>query len=243
MNYGSFNKIIVEHTCKITPLGLMPTISIAISVSMPVMYFLISINANGIITTLLYVGLLAAIIYILIAEATFRISAQGIERSIHTKRFNLNSIKETFYAWSDLKSYKNGTERGKYRGEYQYLELNFKDGASWKITDEYGDKSSSYQLFLNVFLAQVNAHNEQAQNRYNLSVPSFSNPITPIERKKTFYEGILGKFFTLIIGFFIVGIFIYGSSYIKGTVFFKLYFVLILVFLYLFYRTFISHKK
>ena len=94
MNYGSFNKIIVEHTCKITPLGLMPTISIAISVSMPVMYFLISINANGIITTLLYVGLLAAIIYILIAEATFRISAQGIERSIHTKRFNLNSIKD-----------------------------------------------------------------------------------------------------------------------------------------------------
>jgi hypothetical protein len=65
-----------------------------------------------------------------------------------------------------------------------------------------------------------------------------------IQQRKTFYETIWAKAFTILLGFFIVGILflMVTTSYVSATSMFKLFVILIPGFIYMWYRVFREKK-
>lgn len=235
----------VKYNCKVLPFGTIASVAIALNISMGVMFVTIYMGLPAIVSTVLLVGLLFLIIMFLSSEATFTIRENSLERLLLSSGFLFKNKPEKRYSWNDVKGYKNGTDRGKYRGEFQYLEIKFRNGDEWKITDMYGERKEGFENFVRYFLAQVNKHNEQThRTEPPLSTANVNTPKQmEIKREKTFYESIFGKVFTIALGVFIALLLVYGKSYMNGSATFKLNFVLIPGFAYLFYRTFISKKK
>ncbi len=144
------------------------------------------------------------------------------------------------YNWSDVKGYKNGTDKGRYRGEYEYLEIKFKNGNDWVLNDMYGTRKDEFCSFLTCFLAQVEKYNYSLQTAAPAGADSKrTTDYTPILRRKTIFETIWGKLFTVSLGIFILLVIRFGLPYMGATSFFKLGVVIIPGFLYMAYRVFI----
>lgn len=235
----------VKYNCKILPLGTFATVAIALNIAMSVMFVSIFIGLHAIISTVLMVGLLMLILMFLSSEATFTIKENSLERLVLSTNFLFKNKPAKTYTWNDVRTYKNGTDKGRYRGEFQYLEIKFRNGDEWKIADMYGERKEGFDNFLRHFLVQVNKHNEQTHRTETAPTAAKVNEEKPMEikREKTFYESVFGKIFTIALGIFIVLLIIYGKGFMNGSATFKLNFVLIPGFAYMFYRTFISSKK
>lgn len=239
----------VKYNCKVLPFGLLGTVSIAVSIAMSITFISTFLGANAIFTTVVMVGLMYLVILFLSTEATFTIRENGLERMLLSSNFIFKHQLEKRYAWENIKAYKNGTDKGRYRGEYRYLEIKFRNGDEWKITDMYGERKDTYTNFLDFFLKQVELFNQTNKVTVLSKMETAHSPVSSpqkqltIERKKTFYESIWGKIFTVSLGFFILALLIYAKSYMSATSLFKMYCVLIPGFMYMFYRTFINKYR
>ncbi len=241
------------YTSKILPLGMLATISIALGIGMSLLFIGIFLGLPAYASTILLVGIMFLVISYMSVYATFSISPTMLSRQLNKKKpLSGNVWKE--YQWSDVKAYKNGMDKGRYRGEFHYLEIKFKNGDEWTLTDMYGERYDTYKVFLDHFLTFVQTYNEQHKapdqpaKTIMLSTPLAEKPLElkvvsqqqlPIERQKTFYETIWAKIFTISLGIFIVWIVIIGRPYMNITSIFKVIVVLIPGFIYMAYRSFI----
>lgn len=230
-----------EYTCKILPYGNIASVIIAMYVSMTILFLGIYAGVPAFINVILLLAIMFFIFSILSANATFYISESTLTKTLNTSSFIFLNIKNKQYSWNDVKAFKNGTDKGKYRGEFQYLEIKFKKGDEWRITDMYGEKKESYTILLNLFLEQVNQINDNRAVA-GLELQHTINPPL-IKRNKTIYETIWGRIFTILLGIFIGVLLIYGKPYMSGSSMYKMTFVLIPGFAYMVYRTFISKYR
>ena len=109
----------------------------------------------------------------------------------------------------------------------------------------YGEKQAEFTPFLQFFLANVNRFNQEKKEEIYLSHPHTATEkerIIPnaIERKKTIYESVFGKIFTVLLGFVIILFLVYGLPYMGIPSLLKLYIFLIPGFFYMAYRVFIK---
>ncbi len=246
------NTIIAKYECKILPLGLLKTVAFAVSFSMSVLFILILIGTPFWLTGMLFFGVMYGILYYLSNNATFILSETHLERLQPRKPPYFTSVLEQKYDWNDIKSYKNGIEMGRYRGEFQFLEITFKDGVSWSLTDVYGEKRLEFDQFLSYFQSKVNEINKVEISDYQIkesatqstAIHQKNKPV--IVRKKTFYETIWAKIFTALMIVFVVGIvlfYIFNPHYLRVTAGFKVLVVLIPGVLYLTSRVFMGNKN
>ncbi|MEZ5025741.1 MAG: hypothetical protein R2739_04100 [Chitinophagales bacterium] len=240
------NKIQAQHSCKIMPKGLAATIFIAVGIGMVFTYIAIALELPTILSAVLFAGLLFLIISQFVSEATFELNEKTLTRRKEKNNFILGAPSVQQYTWNDIKSYKNGTEMGK-RGEFQFLNIYFKDGNTWEIQDVFGERKDSYDKFLACFLSVVNEINigrnvVVASSPTQETITSKFDTAPIIERKKTFYETIYAKIFTLLVLAFIIVVLLKFSSNLSGASIFRLGFI-IPGFFYLFYRSFIKNRK
>lgn len=238
----------IEYSCKTLPFGTLASVMIAMNVGLIFVFATAYTTLNPIISTILMVSAMALVLYILSSETVFYIDGSGLSRKVLSKNFALQFQKDKYYQWSDVQSFKNGTDKGKYRGEFQFLEINFKNGDSWKLTDMYGERIVAYNQFLTTFLSIVNVQNESRKMQPTTKVTASAIPTTLeatelIQRKKTFYETIYAKLFTIAIGVFLFIILTKGIAYLNNSSIFKIGLVIVPGFLYLAYRSFIKNTK
>jgi hypothetical protein len=169
---------------------------------------------------------------------------------------------EQKYSWNEVKSYKSGKDKGRYRGEFQFLEIFFKDGVKWSLTDVFGEKRTEFDAFLDYFTSKVNQVNEakiSSSDVYETNVDSevaqdakinlATKPpsIKPaIVRRKTFYDTVWAKIFTAVMIVFVGGIilfYIFNPGYFRFSSGVNLLIVLIPGVIYLANRVFLAKKK
>ena len=238
----------VEYACKVLPLGNAASIAIVVSISLSVMYIGIFTGIPVTVNIILFVGSMFLLLNFLTTYATFTISENKLLRTLNSTNFLTKNAKAKEYEWKDVKAYKNGIDKGRYRGEFQFLEIKFRNGDEWKITDMYGEGKKDFTLFQQYFIENVEAFN----NEHKIQPPSLEVRTTVasipdeglfIIRRKTFYETIWGKVITVLLGVFILFIFLFARPYMNGFSVFKLYFVLIPGFAYMAYRTFVKTEE
>lgn len=238
----------VEYACKILPLGNVASIAIVVGISLTIMYIGIFIGIPVTLNVILFVGSMFLMLNFLTTYATFTITENKLLRTLNSTNFLTKNVKSKEYEWRDVSAYKNGTDKGRYRGEFQFLEIKFRNGEKWKITDMYGEGKSDFKLFLQCFSENVEAFNNEHKKlppaaSMNTDVLSMPEQDLFIKRNKTFYESILGKIITVLLGIFILLIFLFARPYMNGFSIFKLYFVLIPGFAYMAYRAFIKTEE
>jgi len=241
----------IEYTCKILPLGNFVSLAIVLSISMSLMFIGTFTGLPVWLNVILLVGSMYFLLDYLSSYALFSISETNLTRNVLSDKSIFHKSKQKSYAWNNVLGFKNGTEKGKYRGEYQFLEIKFKNGDVWNATDMYGERRQDYTIFLNTFLEMVHIHNEKTKLQIpsqpstmpiNAGIPTEkSNHV--ITREKTFYETIYAKLFTIVLGIFIVSLLFNYSAYLNGSSIFKLIAVIIPGFIYLVYRSFIKKYR
>ncbi len=234
----SSSEIPVQYSCKILPLGNWFSIGVSVIISLGILFIGISAHIPVWLLVLGIVGLMFYIVTIISCVATFTLTASTLQRNLENPGFLLRKNAFLLHHWNDVKGYKNGTDRGRYRGEYEYLEIKFKNGEVWVLNDMDGAKKAEFKLFLSYFIAQVENYNQSIQPaKEDTKMPASA---TPIKRKKTIYETLWGKLFTLLLGLFILAVIGFGLPYMGSTSFFKLTVVIIPGFMYMAYRVFIK---
>lgn len=236
----------IEYKCKILPYGNFASLAFGLNIAMVILFIGIYIGLPTIVNTILLVGVMFLIFTFISNDATFTLSQSALTKTLEEKNFLFKNKPQVSFFWSDIKSYKQGTDKGKYRGEIEYLEIKFTNGEVWKITDMYGERKAGFDAYVSFFLAAENKINssigtniklETTERKSNTS--TFTNEF--IVREKTFYETIFAKIFTIVLGIIIVVIFTFGYS-LNTTSWFKLIVVLIPGFFYMAYRTFIKKQ-
>jgi hypothetical protein len=181
----------------------------------------------------------------------FTLNPNGISRQIATslKLGKNKSPKQDFFKWSQIQWFKEGTDRGRYSAEYRFLTVHFKNGTEWMITDNNGVRKADFEVFLDTFKKLVAEYNALAAASPAASASSADQQTSTkapelIRQRKTFYETIWAKAFTVLLGFFIAGIIflMFTTSYVGATSMFKLFVVLIPGFIYMWYRVFREKK-
>lgn len=235
----------IKYTCKILPFGIVASIAITVGIGMAILFTLISFNLPVIVTTVLMVVVMYACLYVISSEASFYLTNKELSRNLLSNNFLFKNQKEKTYTWQDVKAFKEGVDKGRYRGEYQFIDIKFKNGDQWKITDMYGERKEDYDLFVAYFRKQVNLFNEQIHNVVASEKTPTKKPTssTFIKKEKTFYETLFGKIITLLIGVMILLLLTKGKPYLTSSAKMKLFIVLIPGFFYMFYRTFLQNKN
>ncbi|HNY54125.1 MAG TPA: hypothetical protein PKI86_00800 [Chitinophagales bacterium] len=238
----------VEYACKVLPLGNAASIAIVVSISLSVMYIGIFTGIPVTVNIILFVGSMFLLLNFLTTYATFTISENKLLRTLNSTNFLTKNAKAKEYEWKDVKAYKNGIDKGRYRGEFQFLEIKFRNGDEWKITDMYGEGKKDFTLFQQYFIENVEAFNSEHKIQPPSSAVKKMGTSIPdeglfIKRRKTFYETIWGKIVTVLLGIFILFIFLFARPYMNGFSVFKLYFVLIPGFAYMAYRSFVKTEE
>jgi hypothetical protein len=242
---------LAKYECRILPLGLFKTISFAVSVSMGLMFALIFVGIPFWLTGILFFGIMYGCMYLLFNEATFVLSENYLERLQPRKPPYFTSLLEQKYRWEEVASFKKGTDSGRYRGEYQYLEIFFKDGTKWSLTDSYGEKKIGFNDFMTQFNTKVNQINDADSTIDEKPFTKVeetkweSNP-PKIKQKKTFYDTIWAKLFTALMIVFVIGIllfYIVNPRYLNFSSGVKVLVVLIPGVIYLAKRVFFSNKN
>lgn len=234
----------IEFKCKILPYGVYTSLIFGLNIAMVILFIGIYIGLPTIVNTVLLVGAMFLIFMFISNDATFTLSQSGLTKTLEEKNFLFKNKPQVAFLWNDIKSYKQGTDNGKYRGEIKYLEIKFNNGDVWKITDMYGERQEGFDAYVSFFLASVDkinlgiSSNYSTQNRSQKSNQNISSGLF-IERKKTFYETIYAKIFTLLLGILIAFILTFKSS-LNITSWIKLSVVLIPGFAYMAHRTFIK---
>ena len=128
------------------------------------------------------------------------------------------------------------------------MEIKFRNGDEWKVTDMYGEGKKDFTLFQQYFIENVEAFNSEHKIQPPSSAVKKMGTSIPdeglfIKRRKTFYETIWGKIVTVLLGIFILFIFLFARQYMNGFSVFKLYFVLIPGFAYMAYRSFVKTEE
>lgn len=241
----------IEYTCKILPFGNFVSLAIVLSISMSLMFIGTFTGLPVWLNVILLVGSMYFLLDYLSSYALFSISETTLTRNVLSDKSIFHKSKEKSYTWNNLLSFKNGIEKGKYRGEYQFLEIKFRNGDVWNATDMYGERRQDYTIFLNAFMEMVHIHNEKTKLQIpsqpsttpvNASIPTVKSNYV-ITREKTFYETIYAKLFTIVLGIFIVSLLFNYSDYLNGSSIFKLIAVIIPGFIYLVYRSFIKKYR
>lgn len=232
----------VEFKCKILPYGIIASLIFGLNIAMAILFAGIYMGLPTIVNTILLVGIMFLIFSFISNDATFKLSQLSLTKILEEKNFLFKNKPQVSFLWSDVKSYKQGTDRGKYRGEVEYLEIKFSNGDVWKVTDMYGERKEGFKEYEAYFLKSVNKINASISSdiipettQTNLDTNTLNDVL--IKREKTFYETIFAKIFTILLGVFIAVIFTFSLS---PTSLFKLIVVLIPGFIYMFYRTFIK---
>jgi hypothetical protein len=183
-------------------------------------------------------------------DAVFVLHSKGMERTIRTSlNWGKQEPKGELRAWDHIKWFKEGRDRGKYSTqEYRFLRVHFKQGAEWMITDNNGEHLAEFEAFLAAFKEYVEAYNSQVAPLQQAHTATDQQTPTPeiktIEQRKTFYETIGAKIFTIILGV-LIAIFLYlwaTTSYVSNISAFRLFVVLIPGFIYVWYRVFAKKK-
>lgn len=234
----------IEFKCKILPYGVYTSLIFGLNIAMVILFIGIYIGLPTIVNTVLLVGTMFLIFMFISNDATFTLSQSGLTKTLEEKNFLFKNKPQVAFLWNDIKSYKQGVDNGKYRGEIKYLEIKFNNGDVWKITDMYGERQEGFDAYVSFFLTSVdkinlgissnyNAQNISQESNQNLSSGLF------IERKKTFYETIYAKIFTLLLGI-LIAVILSFKSYLDITSWIKLSVVLIPGFAYMVHRSFIK---
>jgi hypothetical protein len=234
----------VTYTCRVLPWGLGASLSITVYISLSLMFLGFSLNIPVWLSVFLLVGTMYLIFSKISCPATFTLTAATLNRQLHTDSFLFKRKALLNYTWKDIKSYKEGTDKGRFRGEYQFLEIKFRDGNQWALTDNYGIQRADFSVLLQAFLNKVNEYNTNtaAIPVQTVAGTESKEPKKLIQRKKTIYESIWGKLFTVALGLFIVYIIRYWSDYMGATSMYKMVVILIPGFLYMAYRVFVKEK-
>ena len=236
------NDFTVKYQCKILPYGTAATIAIAVAISINVTLICSFIGLHPFVSTAIMIALMFAAILFLSTEAVFTMNERSIERVLLSTNFLFKNKLQQSYSWNEVKSFKSGTDLGRFRGEFQFLQIKFRNGDEWKITDMYRERKEAYDAFLKLFLTQVSKHNSQVQDAPTPASYLFTQPTNEIKREKTFYQSVFGKLFTIVMGLFIGLIIFYGKGYMTASAVLKLNVVLIPGFFYLVYKSFIEDK-
>jgi len=197
------------------------------------------------------IGLIVPMLVILLrfsGKAEYTLNENGISRVVVTTLGNKHSF--SLKPWGEIKYYKQGADLNRSLREYNYLELTFRDGEVWKVTDDGSDKEV-FQGFLESFemvvhrlkVAPENAPVEESRKR-NVEVIQPENKTgeflpPPIQQRKTFYERGGAKVFfwgMVIVLMAIAGIFLTQPKYFHSSHVFRISFILIPGMMYLYFR-------
>ena len=240
----------ITYNCKASVYPPLTMVGIMTAIAMPVLF--ITVFIHPIVAAISMVAVMYVAILMMTGAAIFSLNSTGIQRTISTtlKLWKSKEPKTESQRWDHLKWYKEGTDRGKFSGEYRFLTLHFKNGTEWMITDNNGERFEEFKTFLLSFELLVAEHNRHISP----AVAANSNIGTVnsqgirdekiIEQRKTIYETIWGKIFTIILELVIV-FFIYlkiTTPYVNNIATFRLTVILIPGFIYMWYRVFMQKK-
>lgn len=240
----------IQYTCKILPFGNLLTIILATNVGLGMTFICIFLGLPVFITIALMLGSMYALLYLMSTFATFEIKELQLSRLLENKSFLFNNSRYKDYTWQEVKSYKSGKDKGRYRGEFQFLEIFFLDGKSWKFTDMYGERKTTFDIFKTTFIEKINSINASARKTDLLYTPSqnlqnSTNSAAEIKdritRKKTFYETGIAKIITIFFVVFSAGIiyfYLTHPAYIRINNLFKIAVVILPGTGYMIFRTF-----
>lgn len=238
-----------EYRCEasVYPPGM--TLAILTGVGMPLMFATMFIHP--VVAVVVLVGSMFAMMKFITGPALFTIDEQGITRELNTTLGFSKDRKPRIehFGWDKLQWFKEGRDRGRFSAEYQYVTVHFKNGTEWMITDNNGVRKAEFEVFRTEFLALVNGYNQRvapAPVHTEATVPVVPETATapPIQQRRTFYETVWAKVFTVALGALIV-FFIFlmlTTNYVGLTSIFKIFVILIPGFGYMWYRVFREKK-
>jgi hypothetical protein len=155
-------------------------------------------------------ALFAPVIFILLLKsgnAIYLVTANGIGRTVRTWLKPGKPV-EKKYSWKDVSSFREGEDMNRSLQKYQYLTISFKDGATWKITDQ--SQKEDFVVLKNAFVSGATEYNRA----FPIVPAENEKPAKPIRVKADFYE--TGKAKALFIGFLICTGLIVASILITG---------------------------
>ncbi len=216
-------------------------------IGVPVMFATMFIHP--VVAMIAMVGVMYAAMLFMTGSTVFTMDSKGIHRTISTSlKWGKKEPKTETQTWDHLKWFKEGKDRGKYSAEFHFLRLHFKNGAEWMITDNDGERLGAFLVFLANFKQIVAEHNQHivpANSSVGTAASVAHRPEEKIiEQRKTFYETVWAKIFTIFLGaVIVVFLFLWATTpYVNSIAAFRLFFVLIPGFVYMWYRVFGKKK-
>lgn len=238
------NETIAKIEFKDTYYGTAVTLLFVTTISMAVMFALFAIYCPVWLTVIIFLAVMYGLINISTAFHTVTISNVELNRTIIPTNSKMPfKPKSERHEWNQVKWYKEGKDKGRYSNEFEFLKIGFNNGIVWTITDSKGANKEDFSLFKKAFIQQINLINNQTTDKTILN-PNTSINITnktAIKRKASFYESIWAKIYVILLCLIIaayVTFLIFNPKYIKDSIVFKLFVVIIPGFIYMFYRTF-----
>lgn len=243
---------VYEYRCKasVYPPGM--TLAILTGVGLSLMFALMFIHP--LVAVIAMVGSMYAMMGFITGPSLFTIDVNGITRELNTTLGMRKDRKPRIehFGWDQLQWFKEGRDKGRFSAEYQYVTVHFKNGVEWMITDNNGVRQAEFAAFRDRFLQLVNDYNQRVApapaptEAVQPVVPdtATTRAAAPIQQRRTFYETIWAKLFTIALGAVIV-FFIFllvTTNYVGPTGVFKIFVILIPGFFYMWYRVFREKK-
>ncbi|MBI1305150.1 MAG: hypothetical protein GC181_00895 [Bacteroidetes bacterium] len=241
--------------------GIAANIMLVVGISMSVMFMLFWLSLNVIVVTVLFIGIVYGLIYLLTGKTVYILEDGGIRRQI-TPNWKKLKPGEQFYPWSEVMSYVRGDDMNRGKQRYNYLNI-FVKSAPGKLTlsDDKSDKiafaewadafekiAANPDVVVHDVINQKETHTgisqpeEQPHEASALPTKPENQVATKrgaIKKEKTFYEKPIAKILTIVFivfcGFFINWALTNGMS---STNIFRLTVIVIPGTLYMIYRVF-----
>lgn len=217
-----------------------------LSLSMSMMFLFVMLGLPIMLTTVLFIGSIVLFIALLAGNTEYTITKEGISRKVSTMLSNITGLtREQSFKWDEIEWYETGSDLNRSMREYNYLTIKFKGiGNQWKISDSAGGRDA-FIIFGDAFVKLAEAFNDKEQpigaRVSNREEPRLERKA--IKRKKSFYETIFAKVFTVATTIFLaclIAFYFFNPQYLKGTHVSRISLILLPGLSYLLYRTFIK---
>jgi hypothetical protein len=225
--------------------GIWSNIGITVFLSMSILFFTMGIGMPIFISTIVFVGVMFGIIYLLSGKINFSLGSDGIRQEVTPNWKKIKKV-DRFFTWDDIRAYERGKDWNRSKQEFRYLYIDVnKDPGQLRISDDKGDKEK-FAILADAFEQLVTEVNHiESPNRVSQPKTKDYSESTKqvIKHKRDFYQRPIAKYLTIF--FIIITLFFISFGFgkgMRGVNWFRLLIIIIPGTIYMVYRVFYKKK-
>ena len=212
-------------------------IGLTVVISMTFMFITLGIGIPAIASTILFVGVMFGVLYMLSGKTVFTLNEDGIRQEI-TPNWGWHKKVIRIFPWDRINSFERGTDMNRSKQEYTFLYIQVhKPKYQLRLSDDKSSKED-FKRFADAFEEKVQSVNEQKSVSAETKRESDG-----IKRKASFYHRPIAKVLTLI--FVVMSILLLSFAVVNGMRSFNWFRLLVVVIpgtVYMVYRVYYNKK-